>query len=204
MKSLRRTVIPATLTATVIAGGILLTASPATAGSMESVSRTADLIRQTTGNDGVKGKIKNYSNKTVTVRADSFLSFDKVEIQPGQEATYYGSRKTSLGAGGEGIDLYFNAGGMPNYHEIELSDPDIGRPDTKYELYDWWSKQETKVKTIRRAWNERDSHHEIAHNYKDGSPTKFWVKRENDGWDGGHETDDTEDWAVFTIHIDNI
>ena len=54
------------------------------------------------------------------------------------------------------------------------------------------------IKTLRTGWSQNESHHEVT-------PTSsFWVKREKDGWNGGHETSDTGDWAVFTVHIDKI
>jgi hypothetical protein len=30
------------------------------------------------------------------------------------------------------------------------------------------------------------------------------VERQNDGWDGGHETWATSDWAVFTVEVKGL
>jgi hypothetical protein len=87
---------------------------------------------------------------------------------------------------------------------LVIGDPDIGCPDTLYQFYDWQTKPHTHIKTIRRAWNQEETHQEIAYNRRDKTPTQFWIKRQIDGWDGGHETKGTKDWQVFTIHIDKM
>jgi hypothetical protein len=54
---------------------------------------------------------------------------------------------------------------------LELVDPCVVRPDTKFTPPGW-----AKPVNVRRDWKEGESHYEIW-----GS-MKLWVKRENDGW----------------------
>ena len=165
------------------------------------------MVSGTDDHDGVKGTVKNFTSKPIRV-ADT-LRGAYVDLAPGQQVTYYGSSGTSLGAGGEGKQLSIKSLDPvhrfgANEHRFELADPDIGRPDTRYWFKCNWSSPHTVTDNIRRAWDEGESHNEIARDRSTKTDTKFWVKREDDGWDGGYETEDTEDWQVFTIHVDSI
>ena len=61
----------------------------------------------------------------------------------------------------------------------------------------------------RTGWKEGEDHHELW------GPAQLWLKREKDGWTvpasdlykshySHHKILHSEDWAVFTIHIDSI
>ena len=157
-----------------------------------------DLVLSRYRDDGVKGTIRNFTDHSVKVAELYGGENVFVLIPPGGQVTFYNSRKFEYRDGyklllsGHGANFTITRAGdgatRPNY--LTLSDPYVGRPDTYFDAY--------PIKTLRTGWSQNESHHEVT-------PTSsFWVKREKDGWNGGHETSDTGDWAVFTVHIDKI
>lgn len=177
--------------------------APAAVASKESPKafqgpwRAPDLIFNWYGDDGVKGRIKNFTSHTVKI-SDPLYGREGAYylLPPGGEVTYYNSRKFEYRDGYDlllaGHGAYFDIrradGGPANY--LTLSDPYVGRPDTYFTAH--------PIKTLRTGWSENESHHEVT------SHSSIWIKREKDGWDGGKENSDNRDWAVFTIHIDKI
>lgn len=169
-----------------------------------------NLVFSTSGNDGVKGTIKNLTDTAVSISKSLFGGGPggSYILKPGAEVVFYDSMKIKeLGAGCEGIDFFFSReewAHTQNYHRIAIGDPDIGRPDTLYSAGSHGRRPHLHTLTVRRAWNEEESHEEVSYNRPEKTPTQFWIKRQIDGWNGGYETDDTEDWQVFTIHIKQI
>ena len=159
--------------------------------------RAPDLILNSYGDDGVKGKIKNFTSHTVKVSDPMYGSEGAYYLlPPGGEVTFYNSRKFEYREGRDlllaGHGAYFDIrradGGLANY--LTLSDPYVGRPDTYFTAY--------PIKTLRTGWSQNESHHEVT------PDASIWIKREKDGWNGGRENSDNRDWAVFTVHIDKI
>lgn len=146
------------------------------------------------GDDGVKGQVKNLSDKRIVVR-DSTLG-KEVDIWPGQTVVFYADRdirKIGDLAEGNGTWLEISAyGDQHSRSEFRLCDPWLGRPDTLF----WGPSRQ--VKNTRTGWRVGDSHHEITATHK------FWVKREADSWQDKYDTWNTGDWAAFTIHVDQI
>lgn len=164
-----------------------------------SAREVKDLVNNTSHHDGVKGTIKNFTPHTLRVLdTQAGLYGEFVLIKPGEQVTFYNCREfdwregRDIVIGGRGASFSItraDGGGASRAHMI-LADPFVGRPDTYFGAY--------PIKNLRYGWSEGDSHHE---NTPDSS---FWIKREKDGWNGGHESRYTSDWAVFTVHVDKI
>lgn len=169
-----------------------------------------NLVFSTKGNDGVKGTIENSTDKTVSISKSLFGGGPggSYILKPNAKVVFYDSMMIKeLGAGCEGIDFFFSReewAHTQNYHRIAIGDPDIGRPDTPYSAGSHGRQPHLHTLTVRRGWNQEESHEEISYNRPDNTPTQFTIKRQKDGWNGGYETDDTEDWQVFTITIRQI
>lgn len=146
------------------------------------------------GDDGVKGQVKNFSDKRIVVR-DATLG-KEVDIWPGQSVVFYSDRDIrKIGDLDEGNGTWLEISAFGDQHsrsEFRLCDPWMGRPDTLF-----WGPSR-KVQNTRTGWSVGESHHEITATHK------FWVKREADSWRDRFDTWDTGDWAAFSIHVDQI
>ena len=152
------------------------------------------LIGRTDCNDGVKGVIENYTDAVITVTAGG-TSAGSADLEPGQGAVFYDcAYQTWTGLdvtppARRGIALTVkekDSSATPAY--FSLVDDLLLQPFTLFKA--------DGVITFRNEWKEGDSHHDVS------SGTDLWIKRDADGWDGGHETSGTSDWPVFTIHVD--
>lgn len=134
------------------------------------------------------------TNKDVTVKDRK--SGDTYRVGPGDELVYYSDADLVGNSGcdaGDGAYLELYETGKPmKASSIWLSDAWVGRPDTVFEA------PHSKINTVRKSWNEGDSHHEVAGSHK------FWIKRESDSWREKYDNWNTSDWAAFTIHIDQV
>ena len=157
-----------------------------------------DLVLNRYKHDGVKGTIKNFTSHTIRV-ADPMQGTEGVYtlVEPGQQVTYYNCRHFEYRDGrdilleGHGSYLWISrADGRSTTTTITLSDPFVGRPDTYF--------SSGPIRTLRTGWSTNESHHEVT------PDASFTLKREKDGWNGGHETEYTSDWAVFSVHVDKI
>ena len=183
----------AALTLGLIAAPAVAVAAPAPAGAevigtsptLTSTAPTADadpLLSWRSREDGVKGRIKNFSGHPVEI---TFNGDQKRVLADRDEVTYY--------AGQYALVTMSHPGGGHQV-QLQLIDHVWKQPISKF----WPDVTDFHTTTERRGWVEQESHHELW------GETKLWLKREKDGWNGGHETSSTSDWAVFTVHIDGL
>lgn len=152
--------------------------------------------------DGVTGMIKNFSPDDVLV--SSRLAATKrtahAILKPGDEMPYklYAAGQVEFSKIKDGVAV------PGSTSKLWIKDPFVGRPATAYT-----PANHSSPVNERTGWREGDSHHEVW------GGTKLWVKREHDGWRipssdayramyGDPNTAGTSDWAIFTIHIDNL
>lgn len=152
--------------------------------------------------DGVTGMIKNFSGQDVLV--SSTLAKTKrtgqAILKAGDEMPYklYAAGQLEFTKMKDGVAV---PGATT---KLWIKDPFVGRPSSSFT-----PAGHASPVTERSGWREGESHHEIW------GDTKLWVKREADGWTipssdkyrelyGNPNTDGTSDWAIFTIHIDNL
>ena len=151
--------------------------------------------------DGIKGMVKNFSSDSILIEArragGGFTQ--RAVLEPQDVMPYLFPEE------GEFIIRPANArigdsGATPV--KIWLSDPYMGRPDSRVEISEGGSQSET--------WSEEEDHA-----YESSNGPRIWIKRETDGWtasvsdqygkqcfDGVY--DSMSDWAVFSIHVDRI
>lgn len=168
---------------------LVTTASASTASSGTAVTATdrpsaqaEALLERRGSNDGVKGKIKNYAGYPVKI---TFNNTQTRVLNADDDVTYYSGQYAVV-----------KMSRLDGTHEVklQLTDNVIKQPRTLF----YPNAADSSQYTYRTGWAEGDSHHEIW------GDTKLWVKRETDGWNGGHETRATSDWQVFTVHIDSL
>lgn len=168
-------------------------AAPAPAGGHTHYLINNNDYHNAWGDDGVKGQIKNFTNKTIVV-TDRTMGASRT-LAPHDTVIFYADTDLRSYAGcGEGDGTRFEiAEKAPQaaYSQFWLSDSWIGRPDAVYS-------GPHNVQNVRENMREGESHHEIAGNHK------FWIKRENDSWKTRFDNWNTSDWAAFTIHVDSI
>lgn len=153
--------------------------------------------------DGVTGMIKNFSKRDVLVSTTLAATkrTAKAILKPGDEMPY------KLYAAGQLEFTRLDASGgevAGTTTKLWIKDPFIGRPSTKFT-----PPGHSSPANVREGWREGTGHHEIW------GGTQLWVKRESDGWRipssdkyrnlyGDPNTPGTPDWAIFTIHIDDL
>jgi hypothetical protein len=163
--------------AAVIQAALVTTAAP------DSQPAAIDaLIYDEKDDDGVKGKIKNLTGQTIALE---FNGQQTREIPAGAEVTFYSGRY--------GIFRMRRSGGSHTV-QLQLIDHVYRQPRTVF----WPNAADYNTYTQRNGWSEGESHSEIW------GDTEVWVNRQNDGWDGGHETWATSDWAVFTVEVKGL
>ena len=147
-----------------------------------------ELIGKTGCVDGVKGVIENYTDRAVEVTNAGVTQV----LAPQEGAVFYDC--TNRGSPGSkkvrpGVLLGVKASGSASTPAtLRIIDP----------FMDPWPFSTFTADGVEnnRTWSVDESHHDIS------SGTDLWIRREADGWDGGHESWYTSDWPVFTIHVD--
>lgn len=145
------------------------------------------------GDDGVKGQVKNFTNKTIVVH--DRLCGKVREIAPGQRVVFYADADLSGYAkcdAGDGARLEISEkGSQMKVSQFWLSDSWVGRPDAVFD-------GPHGVQNVRKTMSVNEAHHEHAGSHK------FWIKRESDSWKEKYDNWNTADWVAFSIHVDSI
>ena len=148
-----------------------------------------ELIGKTQCVDGVKGVIENYTDRDIEV-----TSVDKTQVLAPQEGAVFYDCTGRLGFGKSDRRL-------PTVH-LGIRAVGSAKEAATVTIVDYnmtpWPTSVFKADGVetRRSWSVDDAHHDAS------SGTDLWIRREEDGWDGGHESWYTSDWPVFTIHVD--
>ena len=152
--------------------------------------------------DGVTGMIKNFSKHDVMVstRLAATKRTAHAILKPGDEMPYklYAAGRLEFTRMKDGAEV------PGTTSKLWIKDPFVGRPSSAFTP----PGHDSPVNE-RSGWREETSCHEIW------GGTQLWVKRERDGWTipssdryrdlyGNPNTPGTTDWAIFTIHIDNL
>ncbi len=151
--------------------------------------------------DGVTGMIKNFSKHDVLVRTSLLNRTDaRAILKTGDEMPYkfYAAGEVELTRMKDGQTVTGTTA------KLWIKDPFVGRPSTKFT-----PPGHSHPANVREGLREGASNHELW-----GS-TALWVKRETDGWTIpasdkyldrylNPNTPGTTDWAIFTIHVDNL
>ena len=159
------------------------------------------------GDNGVKGMIKNFSGDSIDVKVwrgwgmgwKTVCDLHHHEAMPYLDGRIFDGR-----AGVHSVKVTTWNPDHSQYHEIEIEieDPFLGYPSTRVSFYS--SKNGTLSMdrlgiNYREKWKEGESHHEIW------GGMSIWIKREFEPWHAPQgENEHTEDWAVFTIHVDKL
>ncbi len=161
----------------------VIKAALVTASALDSQpTAIAALIYDQKYDDGVKGKIKNLTGQTIVLEFNGLQTRD---IPAGAEVTFYSGRY--------GIFRMRRSDGSRTV-QLQLIDHVYRQPRTVF----WPNAADYNTATRRNGWSEGESHSEMW------GGTEVWVKRQNDGWDGGAETSATSDWAVFTVEVKGL
>ncbi len=147
--------------------------------------------------DGVKGVIRNNSDKTVVVSLRGDCDYGSVRLQPGQSSQFVNSWLYDLGRyrGIQGISLRIWQAGQSCHTapvaQVTIADHTVYRPISVTQI--------GSVNNYRDGWREGQSHSEINGN------TRIELKRENDGWRSRFEQPGyTDDWPVFSVNVNGI
>lgn len=147
--------------------------------------------------DGVKGVLRNTSDKTIVVSIRENCDLGSVRLLPGQSAQFANSLEYDLRTfrGVQGVKLRVWLDGQDTRTKpvaiVTIGDHTVYRPIS-----------ETKVGSVsnyRDGWREGQSHWEIS-----GSD-RIELKRENDSWRGRFEQNGyTDDWAAFHVNVNSV
>ena len=182
---------PSTMAAVAAPAGFEKATDAPTAGKSYLLNNEA---HRAWSDDGVKGSIKNFTKKHVTVK--DRRSGKLYHMVPGAELVYYSDAdlrgNSGCDAGGGAYLEFSERGDQFTASSFWLSDAWFGRPDTVFEA------PHSRVNNVRKSWKVGNSHHEHAGKHK------FWIKRESDSWREKFDNWNTSDWPAFTIHIESI
>ncbi len=137
--------------------------------------------------NGVKGKIKNYSGQPVRVeQMAQFQNLSRYEctLQNNAEVTYYNSLSAKF---------RFSASGK-HTRALKIYDNYLKRA-VSLDFYSDAPLTESRANLDLKTGDTHDFYWDR---------TYLWVKMEGFDWNGGHDRPSNQDWAVVTIHVKSV